>query len=88
NIPLVLETPSFEQPQKTWAKEIEVLNRLSGLTLDEPGADTQMDELVNGIKTAVLHAEKNGKGKSKTKAPGRTSKKRKADDEGDEDEEE
>ncbi|KAG5638035.1 hypothetical protein DXG03_004280, partial [Asterophora parasitica] len=87
NIPLVLETPSFEQPQETWAKEIEVLNRLSGLTLDELGADTQVDELVNGIKTAVLHAEKKGKGKSKTKAPGRTSKKRKTDDEGDEDEE-
>ncbi|PPQ68236.1 hypothetical protein CVT24_005044 [Panaeolus cyanescens] len=30
NIPLVLETPSFEQPREVWGKEIEVLQRISG----------------------------------------------------------
>lgn len=29
NIPLILETPSFEDP-KVWQKEVDVLNRLSG----------------------------------------------------------
>ncbi|KAF5378299.1 hypothetical protein D9615_008792 [Tricholomella constricta] len=86
HIPLVLETPSFELPRKTWAKEIEVLNRLSGLALD-PG----MDDLVKDIRTSVQHAENaSGKGKSKAKAPSRTSRKRKAkadeDDEAEEDE--
>ena len=30
NIPLILETPSFEQPAEVWGKEIEVLMKLSG----------------------------------------------------------
>ncbi|KAF5373983.1 hypothetical protein D9615_009930 [Tricholomella constricta] len=90
HIPLVLETSSFELPQETWANEIEVLNQLSGLALD-PGATTQSDDLVKGIRTALQHAENaSGKGKSKAKAPSRTSRKRKAkadeDDEADEDE--
>jgi len=34
HIPLVLETPSFELPREVWAKEIEVLNSLSGLEIE------------------------------------------------------
>ncbi|EDR06513.1 uncharacterized protein LACBIDRAFT_251065, partial [Laccaria bicolor S238N-H82] len=30
NIPLILETPSFEKPAEVWGKEIEVLMKLSG----------------------------------------------------------
>ncbi|KAF8176776.1 xylose isomerase-like protein, partial [Pholiota molesta] len=29
-LPLILETPSFEQPREVWGKEIEILQRISG----------------------------------------------------------
>ncbi|KAG6823526.1 hypothetical protein H0H93_003472, partial [Arthromyces matolae] len=51
NIPLVLETPSFETPKETWAKEIEALNRLSGLELEKLQEDGS--EIVDPIKNAV-----------------------------------
>ncbi|KAG6871844.1 hypothetical protein C0995_015810 [Termitomyces sp. Mi166 len=63
HIPLILETPSFELPQETWAREIEALNRLSGLTL---GEDTTK-EIVDPIGAAVKLASSKSSGKTKTK---------------------
>jgi AP endonuclease 1 len=76
NIPLILETPSFELPQETWMKEIEVLNKLSGLDLSQTSEDT-LAEWVKEIKDGVLAAEKvSGKGK---KSIAKGTKKRKKD---------
>ncbi|KAG5721532.1 putative endonuclease 4 [Termitomyces sp. T112] len=64
HIPLVLETPSFELPKETWAREIEALNRLSGLTLEE---DTTK-EVAEPIRVAVkLASQSSGKTKPKRK---------------------
>jgi len=49
NLPIVLETPSFEKVE-VWAKEVEVLNRLSGLSLDEA------EEVVSEIRDVVKKA--------------------------------
>ncbi|KAG6824469.1 hypothetical protein H0H92_006806, partial [Tricholoma furcatifolium] len=61
HIPLVLETPSFELPKETWAREIEALNRLSGLSLEDDAGE----EIVKPIRTAVGFASKRDS-KSKT----------------------
>ncbi|KAF9457332.1 xylose isomerase-like protein [Collybia nuda] len=74
NIPLILETPSFELPKETWAKEIDVLNRLSGLDLSKGDALSDMEE---DIRCAVKDAEKSsGKGKTKVKGTSRKTKKK------------
>ncbi|KIJ92808.1 hypothetical protein K443DRAFT_13322 [Laccaria amethystina LaAM-08-1] len=46
NIPLILETPSFEQPAEVWGKEIEVLMKLSGSSgnLGDGGPSTKLEE--------------------------------------------
>ncbi|KAG6877383.1 hypothetical protein C0993_007903 [Termitomyces sp. T159_Od127] len=62
HIPLVLETPSFELPKEIWAKEIEALNRLSGVTL---GHETT-EEVVEPIRAAVMLVSKTS-GKPKRK---------------------
>ncbi|KAG6892920.1 hypothetical protein C0992_011881, partial [Termitomyces sp. T32_za158] len=62
HIPLILETPSFEQPGEVWAKEIEALNRLSGLTLEEE----TIEEVVDPIRAAVMFVSKSS-GKTKRK---------------------
>ncbi|GLB34475.1 putative AP endonuclease family 2 [Lyophyllum shimeji] len=71
NIPLILETPAFEAPLVTWTKEIETLNRLSGLSLG-PDVTMQCAEIV---------------GKRKTKAPSRKRKARDDDEDESEGEE-
>lgn len=85
NIPLVLETPSFELPKETWAKEIDALNRLSGLDLSK--GDDILD-IVEEIRCAVKDAEKSsGKGKTKAKSTGRKTKKKAGDEDEAEDDE-
>ena len=73
HIPLVLETPSFELPREVWAKEIEVLNSLSGLDLDlaeEAGPSVELQKMVEEICMTVKSAEKaSGKGTKKRQAP-------------------
>ncbi|KAG6830557.1 hypothetical protein H0H87_007665 [Tephrocybe sp. NHM501043] len=49
-IPLVLETPSNEQPE-TWAKEITMLNSLSGLKLGD-----RSQGLENSIRVALANS--------------------------------
>ncbi|KAF9043939.1 xylose isomerase-like protein [Panaeolus papilionaceus] len=77
NLPLVLETPSFEQPRDVWGKEIEVLQRISGCTPPttsqppSPNAepadksssqdDNELEDYVEEIRKAVKIAEKNEK---------------------------
>ena len=53
NLPIVLETPSFEKVE-VWAKEVEVLNRLSGLSLDEAEEMVKVGEgeIRDVVKTA------------------------------------
>jgi AP endonuclease-1 len=53
NLPLILETPSFEKPE-VWATELEVLNRLSNLVVVESTSDS--DGMVNVIKETVKKA--------------------------------
>ncbi|KAF8065397.1 xylose isomerase-like protein [Lyophyllum atratum] len=77
NIPLVLETPSYELPLVTWTKEIETLNRLSGLALDS--VTSQGEEIVKGIELAVKQAAKVGKLKVKASARKATRRRAKAD---------
>lgn len=86
NIPLVLETPSFEKPE-VWGKEVEVLNRLSSSL--ENGEKLEWDPMVEEIKDIVKEAsggasakpQKKGKVVSKTT----TKKRRKKDTETDDD---
>ncbi|KAJ7310624.1 xylose isomerase-like protein [Mycena albidolilacea] len=53
DIPLILETPSFEKPE-VWATEIAALDGLSGARADELGA------VVDGIKDVVKKAAAGG----------------------------
>jgi len=63
NIPLILETPSFEAPKEVWAKEIAILQRLSATVTNSAEnqdvlrsiiGDARDDEmLVDVIKNAV-----------------------------------
>ncbi|KAJ7932783.1 AP endonuclease [Mycena leptocephala] len=63
NIPLILETPSFEKPE-VWATEITALNGLSGANTDE------LDSVVDGVREVVRKAEGNAKkGAKPKKAP-------------------
>ena len=89
NIPLILETPTFQCPP-VWAKEIEVLNRLSfalavsgGTELGDELGDEMLQGTVQEVKDAVKDAEASGKGKKGKKGIGGAArgKKRKADDE-------
>ena len=88
---MVLETPSFERPELTWKKEIEVLYRLSDAP-EEPDAE-MLEQLTKEIKDAVKEAEKANPAKSKAK-PKKVVGKRKrgakadSDEEGEEEEEE
>jgi AP endonuclease-1 len=102
NIPLILETPSFEKPKEVWGVEISVLNRLSegagGLeAVDQPGVEVKApsseyevdsEKLVEEVREAVKNVNKTTvKPKAKV-AKGTGSRKRKsARDEDDEDEE-
>ncbi|KIM36491.1 hypothetical protein M413DRAFT_449185 [Hebeloma cylindrosporum] len=71
NIPLILETPSFEQPAEVWGTEISVLQRLSGADIPK---EKCLESLVSEIKDAKKAAElKKPKRKKRDapKAPGR-----------------
>ncbi|KAF9476426.1 AP endonuclease [Pholiota conissans] len=94
-IPLILETPSFEQPAEVWGKEIEVLQLMCGQHTHSPSqaeeSGLDFGGFVSQIKSAVKDAEKNGKGPKgkaqKTKGSGGKRKRGNAaqDDEGDDD---
>jgi AP endonuclease-1 len=56
NIPLILETPSFEQPEEVWGTEIAVLQRISGAQQDLP-RENCLEALVSEIKNAKHEAE-------------------------------
>lgn len=56
NIPLILETPSFEQPEEVWGTEIAVLQRISGAQQDLP-RENCLEVLVSEIKDAKQEAE-------------------------------
>jgi len=93
HIPLVLETPSFELPREVWAKEIEVLNSLSGLEIEPAeGAElgVELQKMVEEIRLTVKSAEKaGGKSTKKRKAQaGRGKKKAEEEDEDGEGEDE
>ena len=56
NIPLILETPSFEQPEAVGGTEIAVLQRISGVQQDLPGED-DLKVFISEIKDAKQDAE-------------------------------
>lgn len=67
NLPMVLETPSFEMPKEVWGVEIDVLGRLSMEdNSHNSGSIVEVDLVASGmeIRAAVKGAEaKSGKGK-------------------------
>ena len=71
NIPLILETPSFEQPEEVWGKEIAVLQRISGAQQDLP-SENRLKVLVSELKDVKQEAELK-KPKRKKQDPPRTS---------------
>jgi AP endonuclease 1 len=88
NIPLVLETPSFESTE-IWTKEVEVLNQLSimGNTDEDQAAmaamKTEIEDVVKRVGGGANTAAKSGRrqvGSSKS-PPKRGRKKREEDDE-------
>ncbi|TFK56306.1 AP endonuclease [Heliocybe sulcata] len=65
DIPLVMETPQYEDVE-VWKKELEVLNRMSGLEIDEGGAD--LGRWTEEIRSVVQKAsEVEGKRKERLK---------------------
>ena len=85
DIPLVLETPSFESTE-IWTKEVEVLNQLS--TMGDAGNDqvsigkmkTEIEEMVKRVVGSTNTTAKNGKA-TKAKASGKRGRSIKQDDE-------
>ncbi|KAF7359042.1 AP-endonuc-2 domain-containing protein [Mycena sanguinolenta] len=71
NIPLILETPSFEKPE-VWATEITALNSLSAVAADAD-ADEQFVSLVDSVREVVKKAGGNSK---TSKAPKKAAVKR------------
>ncbi|KAK7036029.1 AP-endonuc-2 domain-containing protein [Favolaschia claudopus] len=81
NIPLILETPSFEKPE-VWAAEIAALNSLSGVTSDE--SQSVADTIRDVVKKAGGDSKaKKAPKKAATAKKGR--KKNKQEDDEDED---
>ena len=76
-IPLILETPSFEQPKQVWGKEIQILHEVSGIAAEFSvnGIQRGLDfvDLTDQIKSAVKEAEKrSGRAKGKKTASRKT----------------
>jgi AP endonuclease-1 len=46
NIPLILETPSFEQPMEVWGKEIAMLQRLSSVVREIPENKAAIESII------------------------------------------
>ncbi|KDR69206.1 hypothetical protein GALMADRAFT_104145 [Galerina marginata CBS 339.88] len=78
NIPLILETPNFEQPAAVWGKEIEVLHRISDSKRQtSPNSDSVLDveALVQEVKDSVKSVEAKGnKASGKARKGGKASK--------------
>ncbi|KAJ7119140.1 xylose isomerase-like protein [Mycena epipterygia] len=79
NIPLILETPSFEKPE-VWATEIGALNGLSGAEQGE------LESVVAGVKAVVKRCAADSK-KPPKKAPAKKGKKKSKADHSDSDSE-
>jgi len=78
NLPLILETPTFEQPE-IWAHEIEMLNKISAGDVE----DTHED-LLSDLRKVIKEVEaSSGKGKGK-KAPAKKRKKKNEEEDDDE----
>ncbi|KAF8163804.1 xylose isomerase-like protein [Crassisporium funariophilum] len=68
NIPLILETPSFEQATEVWGKEIEVLQRLAGnVSCKDVEDPNDLSAFVEEIRSTVKEAELHGPKKAKKK---------------------
>lgn len=76
NIPLILETPSFEKPAEVWGKEIEVLMKLSGSSgnleegqgpskkLEEGGSAVDEDASRHALEAMIRESVKLAEGES------------------------
>ena len=53
DIPLILETPSFEKPREVWGKEIQVLQRLAGIESHPNLSDTKEKELTDSVREVI-----------------------------------
>lgn len=55
DIPLILETPSFEKPREVWGNEIQVLQRLSGIETEDHSnlSDTKEKELTDSVREVI-----------------------------------
>ncbi len=97
NIPLILETPSFELPVDVWGKEVAVLQQLSQITVEQKENDNALcsiigevrtdDALVELVMSAVKVAEAR-KPKKPSDVKAKKSRKRKRAEDSDEDEDE
>jgi AP endonuclease-1 len=98
NIPLIIETPSFEAPRELWAKEIAVLQHLSRTTMEskenqealksiigDPRSDKELVEMIKSTVKAVQGSQ--GKKAGTQKTGKKKGGKRKRDEDEDEDEE-
>jgi hypothetical protein len=87
NIPLVLETPSFEKPE-VWGKEVDVLNRLSSTYENEEKLESEamIEEITNVVKEASGGSSAKPQKKGKAASKKATKKRSKKDTETDEDE--
>ncbi|KAH7921053.1 AP endonuclease [Leucogyrophana mollusca] len=66
NIPLILETPSFEA-NEVWTKEIAALNQLSDIGLDEKSTKA-LEETLTGEIRAVVRARSSGQTTKKSRS--------------------
>lgn len=55
DIPLILETQSFEKPREVWGKEIQVLQRLAGIEtgIHSNLSDTKEKELTDSVREVI-----------------------------------
>ncbi|KAF8886870.1 xylose isomerase-like protein [Gymnopilus junonius] len=69
NIPLILETPTFDNNRAVWGTEIAVLNRLSGSSIRGKVADDVVfDDLTTELKSAIKSVEGKKGGGTRSKA--------------------
>ena len=52
DIPLILETPSFEKPREVWGNEIQVLQRLSGIETGDH-SNISEKELTDSVREVI-----------------------------------
>jgi AP endonuclease-1 len=51
NIPLILETPTFEQPKDMWGKEIAMLQKLSAAVAEIPENSLAIESVIGDVQT-------------------------------------